>query len=125
MYNSLQELEIAIEEVNGKKAKKRRFSSEFDELYFVVQRKEGYDWNEKWVDVSMPYRRKADVTKKLFALWEKAQEGHGRWLDGDGCSMYSVAIYDYYEPGDDCNIVGAISATIWAQIVSGFGKNIG
>ena len=73
----------------------RRFAFNFDELYFIVQRKLGEYSNytaQYFQDVSKPYRRKEDVTKKLFQLWKDAEEGRGEWLDSEGGPLYVVCL---------------------------------
>ena len=104
----------------------RRFAFNFDELYFIVQR-ERREWEINWtghnpyqelfVDVSKPYSRKEDVTKKLFQLWKDAEEGRGDYLDMEGSPLYRVAIYDH-DPRDDGVYVGNIGSLLWAQLVS-------
>ena len=93
----------------------RRFAFNFDEPYFIVQRR---DWSEGlYEDVSKPYRRKEAVTRKLFQLWKDAEEGRGEWLGIDGEPLYSVACFDH-DPRGDGVFVGAISSLLWAQLVS-------
>ena len=95
---------------------KRHFAFAYDDLYFIVQR-----WGEHELqgeDVSKAYRRKEDVTKKLFQLWKDAKDGRGKWWGSDGEAIYVVAIYDH-DPREDGVFVGEISSTLWAQLVSG------
>ena len=93
----------------------RRFAFAYDNLHFIVQR-----WGEhelQGVDASKAYRRKEDVTKKLFQLWRDAEEGRGKWWDSEADPIYVVACFDG-DPLDGAPFVGEISAVLWAQLVS-------